>query len=112
MTHGHENIKIILVANKCDLESLRQVSQKEGKEFAEKHGMLYLETSARQGVGVDEAFTSLAQFIFTFYKLDRADISTDELKQMEAHGIKFGVQKPVLSVLPSSADHNDSGSCC
>jgi GTPase SAR1 family protein len=54
LTHGHEDIKICLVANKCDLESLRQVSTKEGKDFAEKHGMLYLETSARQGQNVDQ----------------------------------------------------------
>jgi GTPase SAR1 family protein len=114
MNHGHEDIKICLVANKSDLESLRQVSKEEGQEFAAKHDMIYLETSARQGVNVDQAFTELAQHIFDSYKLDRKvkDIGGEEIKNMEAHGIKFGPQKPVLNILPQGSGSGADSGCC
>lgn len=69
MTHGHEDIKIALIANKADLDSQRQVSQAEGREFAQRHGMIYLETSARQGLNVDQAFVKLAEHIFEQYEV-------------------------------------------
>ncbi|KAJ3368541.1 Ras- protein Rab-2A [Kappamyces sp. JEL0680] len=52
--HGNDEIKSILVANKCDQESKRQVSREEGMEFAKRHGLLYIETSAKSGKNVEE----------------------------------------------------------
>lgn len=37
----------VLVANKCDLDHLRQVSSEEGQTLADDHGMKYYETSAK-----------------------------------------------------------------
>ena len=54
---------IVLVGNKCDLEDKRQVSYKEGKELAEKNDLLYFETSAKDGIGVDEMFLNSAMEI-------------------------------------------------
>ena len=54
---------IVLVGNKCDLEDNRQVSYKEGKELAEKNDLLYFETSAKDGIGVDEMFLNSAMEI-------------------------------------------------
>ncbi|KAJ3218524.1 Ras- protein Rab-2A [Clydaea vesicula] len=115
MTHGHEEIKIILVANKSDLDSVRQVSTEEGADFAKKHNMIYLETSARQGQNVDQAFTKLAENIFDTFNLSRnvSEISDSEIRNMEIHGVKFGPQKPALSILPNNQSNNQqSGGCC
>ena len=42
------------MANKTDLESSRQVSTRVAQEFAEKNGLLYVETSAKTGRNVNE----------------------------------------------------------
>lgn len=56
----------ILVGNKSDLdESFRQVPERDGKEFAEKNGMVFLETSALTAKNVAEAFHKLIQKIYT-----------------------------------------------
>jgi len=39
----------------------RQVSFEEANSFAQKHGMCYVEASAKQGTNVNEAFTNLAK---------------------------------------------------
>ena len=44
--HGGQDLIMILVGNKCDKKSGRQVSQEEGQAFAESRGMKFLETSA------------------------------------------------------------------
>ena len=46
----------MLIGNKCDLESKREVSFQEGKEFAEGNGMKFIETSAKTDQKVAEAF--------------------------------------------------------
>mmetsp|Transcript_13303 Transcript_13303/g.26517 ORF Transcript_13303/g.26517 Transcript_13303/m.26517 type:complete len:204 (-) Transcript_13303:2385-2996(-) len=53
-----DSIKMI-VANKTDLEELREVDTNECIEFAKKHGCLYVETSAKGNVAVDQAFEEL-----------------------------------------------------
>ncbi len=49
----------MIVANKTDLEELREVDTNECIEFAKKHGCLYVETSAKGNVAVDQAFEEL-----------------------------------------------------
>eukprot|EP00798_Chlamydomonas_sp_ICE-L_P009737 gene9737-7611_t len=49
----------MVVANKTDLKSQREVSEAEGHEFARQHGCLFVETSAKAGEAVDQAFQEL-----------------------------------------------------
>ncbi|ORX92804.1 ras-domain-containing protein [Basidiobolus meristosporus CBS 931.73] len=57
---------IIIVANKCDLESERQVSSQEGKDLARQFGCPFIETSAKQRINVDEAFYDIVREIRKF----------------------------------------------
>jgi small GTP-binding protein len=54
------SISLILVGNKIDLEDQRDVSREEGEKLAEDLGITYMETSAKTGENVDEAFRMLA----------------------------------------------------
>jgi Ras-related protein Rab-18 len=59
-THAsHEGAVKMLVANKVDLPKM-EVSPKEGLEFAEQHGMLFIETSAKTRKGVKQAFEEVS----------------------------------------------------
>ncbi|EGG23224.1 Ras GTPase [Cavenderia fasciculata] len=56
-----ESVPIMLVGNKCDLEHLREVSTEEGRDLAKCLGMLFMETSARTRLNIEEAFYELVR---------------------------------------------------
>lgn len=53
-------IPIVLIGNKVDLADLRNVRQNDVQQFADKIPCKYVETSAKTGTQVDEAFQELA----------------------------------------------------
>jgi small GTP-binding protein len=58
-------IPLVIIGNKIDLRAPTGqngvcVTRDEGIDFALKHGSPYVETSARSGSGIEEAFVSLA----------------------------------------------------
>ncbi|XP_076932298.1 ras-related protein Rab11D-like [Bidens hawaiensis] len=62
--HADKNIVIILIGNKCDLEDARAVPTEDAKEFAEKEGLFFLETSALESTNVEDAFLTVLTEIF------------------------------------------------
>jgi len=54
-----DGTRVLLVGNKSDLQSKRMVDAKEAQAFAEKSGLKYMETSAKDGTNVEEVFTTL-----------------------------------------------------
>jgi len=56
------DIQKMLLGNKCDLQN-RVISFQDGKEFAEKFKMGFLETSAKNSINIEEAFLNIAQVI-------------------------------------------------
>jgi GTPase KRas protein len=59
---------MVLVANKSDLESERQVSSQEGRDLAKQYGCHYIETSAKLRVNVDQAFHQVVRDIRRYNK--------------------------------------------
>lgn len=62
--HADNNIVIMLIGNKTDLGTLRAVSTEDAKEFAEKEGLFFLETSALESVNVETAFSTVLTEIY------------------------------------------------
>lgn len=62
--HAEENIVILLVGNKSDLQHLRTVTQEEAAKFAEKESLAAIETSALDGGNVDKAFNQILTQIY------------------------------------------------
>ncbi|ORX99989.1 ras GTPase [Basidiobolus meristosporus CBS 931.73] len=58
-----ERIPLILIGNKSDKTSERQVSREEGYEAALNMKCRFLETSAKTGLNVEEAFHELVRMI-------------------------------------------------
>jgi small GTP-binding protein len=53
-------ISLLLVGNKIDLEDQREVNREEGEALAEEIEVSYVETSAKTGENIDDAFRMLA----------------------------------------------------
>ncbi|CAJ1991747.1 Rheb / Ras-related protein RAB2B [Leishmania donovani] len=66
---------IMLIGNKCDLESKRQVSREEGEAFARCNGLMFMETSAKTSQNVDDAFLQTAALIYDNVQLGMIDAS-------------------------------------
>ena len=57
------NVRKILIGNKCDKESEREVTEEEGKKLADEFNMNFFETSAKNDINVKEAFDYLIKDI-------------------------------------------------
>ena len=54
-----DNVCIILVGNKIDLEDKRQVSKEQGESMAAEYGLMHFECSAKTGENIHESFNEL-----------------------------------------------------
>jgi len=57
---------MVIVGNKCDLESEREVSRQEGEALAKQFGCKFIETSAKSRINVDKAFYDIVREIRRF----------------------------------------------
>jgi small GTP-binding protein len=57
------NSVILLIGNKADLADGRQITEAQAAAFAQRHGLDYLETSAKNGDNVAEAFVRLSKTV-------------------------------------------------
>lgn len=69
------NIVLGIAANKFDLfEKEQQVTENEGKQFAEKIGAVFSSTSAKDNIGIDALFKGIGEKI---YELNNQDATFD-----------------------------------
>ncbi|RMZ97134.1 ras-related Rab-27A [Brachionus plicatilis] len=70
-THAYcEDPDIILVGNKLDLEDRRVVDYARAKDFADKHGCGYIETSAATGENVEKTLNTLLEKVM--YRMEKS----------------------------------------
>ena len=62
--NADEDISMILLGNKTDLEDKRVVSTEEGKNKAEFYNLTFMETSALNGNNIQEAFNELIMDVY------------------------------------------------
>jgi Ras-related protein Rab-2A len=96
---SNENMVIMLVGNKSDLKHKRVVSTEEGEAFAEDHGLVFLETSAKEAANVEEVFVNTAKKIYEKIQKGELDIN------ISTSGIKIGLQSTQTS------ENNNDNNC-
>lgn len=94
--YANENVNKLLVGNKSDLTSKRAVTHDQGEEFAKSMGIDFVETSAKNSINVDKAFTVMAMQI-------KARIKSQPLSD-KSRGTKL---TPGATVKPAN-----KGGCC
>ena len=70
MTNENCNTNVInfLVGNKSDLEEEREISKEEGEEFAEKHDLIFMETSAKNNDNVEKLFEYFTYKLIKYFE--------------------------------------------
>ncbi|XP_033615871.1 ras-related protein Rab-2B-like [Fukomys damarensis] len=110
--HSSSNMVIMLIGNKSDLESHRDVKREEGEAFAWVHGLIFMETSAKSAFNVEEAFINSAKEIYRKIQQGLFDFHN------EANGIKIGPQQSILTSAGldacqrNSRDVGSDSGCC
>jgi small GTP-binding protein len=96
----NNEITIILVGNKCDLVTEREVSQEQIDKFVSLNNYIYYEASAKAGDNVDEIFSKLAEKLYSVTSLKEVNRQTVSL------GKNDKVQNSILSL-----EKNKNKSC-
>lgn len=104
--HGSEGMCKFLVGNKCDMQDDRAVTWEEGQEMAERYGMVFVETSAKSNINVDDVFVGLAKACIS--SLERAQqLQKNGAPQQEEKSLPVNLLSNAGQVLGSRVN-----SCC
>ena len=104
-----KTIFIVLVGNKCDLEDKRQVTYEEGKDLADKNELLFFESSAKDGINVDDIFVNSAKEISKKIEQGYYDLESDSC------GIKKGINRnsnQEIHLGNQQPNNVNRGGCC
>eukprot|EP01105_Mastigella_eilhardi_P016451 TRINITY_DN3761_c0_g1_i2.p1 TRINITY_DN3761_c0_g1~~TRINITY_DN3761_c0_g1_i2.p1 ORF type:complete len:206 (-),score=48.71 TRINITY_DN3761_c0_g1_i2:90-707(-) len=77
--YSSQNITIMLIGNKCDLEQSRAVSREEGERFAKENNLVFMETSAKTAQNVEEAFLQTAKSIYDNVESGKVTLDSHEV---------------------------------
>jgi len=84
---ANPDIAIVLVGNKIDLASEREVTFMEASRFAQENDLIFLETSALTGEGVQEVFLKCARTILT--KIETGALDPDSMNSGVQQGSRL-----------------------
>ena len=102
-----KTVLTILIGNKIDLEDKRAISTDEGQEYATQNGLIFMETSAKTGEGVEEIFKISAEEIEKKMKQNYYDLKS------ETCGIKQGKTNNInLNDIDNNNKNKEKKGCC
>ena len=99
-----DDVMLILVGNKADMDATRQVTTEQGKAYAEEMNLGFYETSAKTGANIKTMFNDLAKKL--------TGIETDPIPNGEAHSAsnpQAQADQPKGFVLGGAADPSTEG---
>ena len=78
--YAKENVLKFLVGNKSDLSEQRTIKIEEANKFAEEHNLPYIETSAKDGINIEELiYKSLDKYLIGInFKNEEKNIKLEE----------------------------------
>ena len=101
-----KNILLVLIGNKSDLEENRKVDYDLGKNLTDENNMIFFETSALSGRGVDNVFNNTCQKIYENIQKDYYDLND------ETCGIKKGENISEYIDISSNNEVKRNKKCC
>lgn len=104
--HAEPNIVIMLVGNKSDLRHKRAVPTEDAMAFAERNNLAFIETSALDATGVDEAFRQILTEIYRLMSKKSMKTGTGTSAQVP-QGQKISVNSS-----NASSENKQKSGCC
>ncbi|XP_055067259.1 ras-related protein Rab-25b [Misgurnus anguillicaudatus] len=98
--HADPHIVVMLVGNKTDLGAVRAVPTEDAKDFAEKNGLLFMETSALESTNVEAAFNTVLTEI-------HKKVSSKEVTRGSLNAVTLSHPKA-----PTEDTQEEKKSCC
>ncbi|KAJ1509200.1 GTP-binding protein [Coelomomyces lativittatus] len=95
--NASEDVKTILVGNKCDVLDKKVITKERGQELANGYNIKFIETSAKSNIGVEEAFISLGREI-------KKRLNDDQVSPKD--------EKKDIVLSPNSNKPTGSSGCC
>ena len=95
----------MVIGHKSDMEAERAVTTREGRAFADFHGLKFIETSAKTGENIEESFVTITRDIFQM--LEGGQIHMEE----GWDGVKNGYARPRESFTLVEGE-TEGGGCC
>ena len=115
--YAPEDVVRMIVGNKCDLVAERKVSSELGRQLAAEHNVTYIETSAKNSINIEEAFTQLTMAIMPRLVQQAQETTAPASKKKSktswsrsAAASKNGVIK--LGSPEDEKNRGDTSSCC
>ena len=112
--NGSEDVFIMLVGNKSDLNDKREIIEEEVKKKAQAYNIAYCETSALKGNNIEFAFESLIDKITEKLEKEKEKLGNNITKKDEGKIITLNINKDKAEN-GEGGKNNDKGdkkSCC
>ncbi|OIW06061.1 hypothetical protein TanjilG_29817 [Lupinus angustifolius] len=93
--HTDANIVVMLVGNKSDLRHLLAVSTEDGKSYAEKESLYFIETSALEATNVENAFAEVLTQIYQIVCKKSVEATENGTASVPAKGEKIDLKNDV-----------------
>lgn len=61
--HGPPSIVVAIAGNKCDLTDVREVMERDAKDYADSIHAIFVETSAKNAININELFIEISRRI-------------------------------------------------
>lgn len=99
--NNNQEMVIMLIGNKTDLENKRQVSYSEGLKFANDNDLYFMESSAKNNMDITQIFIKVTELIYENILSNKYDFNNENI------GIKVGVLDDQLQIDISEETTND-----
>lgn len=107
------DVIIVLVGNKTDLNDKREVTTQQGEEEAKKNNLMFIETSAKVGHNVKNLFKRIAQAL---PGMEGAESAATAGNQSMCHGLDVHEYQTnrdvVIDVNINNTPQNQEGCAC
>ncbi len=111
VSEAERNAAIVIVGNKLDLvesnPSLRRVDTKEAMRYAAKINATLFESSAKNGMNVDQIFETLVN-----HALERQTIANSEKKNSSNNSNSSNSSSATRKITMTHTNESDSKKCC
>ena len=112
-----ENVILVLVAAKCDLENRYEVDLNEAENYAKEIDAIFKKTSALDNIGINELFQEIGKKILSYDNfngriVDRRTKSLENIEFENSLNLSNNKNKKKTDQKNQKANKNKEGKCC